>query len=242
MKIATHDGTARAWEFAPDRVGPGPAVVFYMDGIGPRPALFEMAERIAQHGYFVLLPDMFYRAIPYESPDPKRLFSDPEIRAAWRDKIAASTSRETAMRDTESFLAYLATHKAVSSPRVGTTGYCMGGAFSLSAAGTYPDRVVAAASFHGGNLANDEPASPHLLAPKIKARVYIAAAIEDPSFPDDMKQRLDTALAEAHVDYKIETYPARHGWVPRDTPVHDAAQVERHWQALFELFDSTLRA
>ena len=145
------------------------------------------------------------------------------------------------MRDTESFLAYLAAQPDVLQPHVGTTGYCMGGAMSLSAAGHFPDRIVAAASFHGGGLATDAPTSPHLFAPKIKAKVYVAAAIEDPSFPDDMKQRLETALAEAHVDHTIETYPARHGWVPRDTPTHDPSQANRHWHALFQLFGSTLR-
>jgi carboxymethylenebutenolidase len=216
-------------------------VLFYMDGIGPRPALFEMAERLAQHGYYVLLPDMFYRVGEYETPDPKQLFSDPELRKAWMTKFLTVATQPNAMRDTEAFLAYLAAQPDVVQPRIGTTGYCMGGAMALSAAGFFPGRVAAAASFHGAYLATDAPTSPHLLAANMKARIYVAGAIEDASFNDDMKAKLDAALTEANVPHTIETYPARHGWVPRDTPVHDPAQAERHWHALFELFDSTLR-
>jgi len=116
----------------------------------------------------------------------------------------------------------------------------MGGLMSLTAAGTYPDRIVAAASYHGGRLATDAPDSPHLLAPKIKARVYVAGAIEDPSFPDDMKAHLEEALTKAGVDHKIDTFPAKHGWVLRDTPVYDAGAAERHWETMLALFDATL--
>jgi carboxymethylenebutenolidase len=101
---------------------------------------------------------------------------------------------------------------------------------------------VASASYHGGRLATDAADSPHLLAPRIKSRVYIAGAIEDQSFPDDMKNRLEEALTQAHIDHKIETYPAKHGWVFRDMPVYDAAASERHWQTLLALFDATLRS
>jgi len=107
---------------------------------------------------------------------------------------------------------------------------------SLSAANTYPERIAAAASFHGGRLASDTPDSPHLLAPRRKARVDVAGAIEDQHFPDAMKARLEEALTGAGVDHKIETYPARHGWVLSDTPVHDAQQTERHWTELIALF------
>jgi len=126
--------------------------------------------------------------------------------------------------------------------KVGTTGYCMGGRFSLSAAGHYPERIAAAASYHGGNLANEAPDSPHLLAPKMKARVYVGGASDDPSFPEEQKERLRRALTAADVEHVIETYAARHGWVPSDTPVHDPGDAERHSQTLLELFDRTLKA
>ena len=123
---------------------------------------------------------------------------------------------------------------------IGTTGYCMGGLMSLTAAGTYPDRIGATAPFHGARLATDAPESPHLLAPKMKSKVYVAGAIEDATFPDVMKDRLEGAFTEAGVDHTIETYPAKHGWVFRDLPVYDAAASERHWKAMVALFDGTL--
>jgi carboxymethylenebutenolidase len=118
----------------------------------------------------------------------------------------------------------------------------MGGRASFAAAGTYPDQIVAAASYHPGRLATDDADSPHLLAPRMKARIYVAGAIEDASFPDDMKARLEAALSAARVDHVVETYPARHGWVLRDMAVHDPASAERHWQTLVALLDSKLQS
>ena len=240
VTIETRDGRCEASVFKPGSGGPWPAVLFYMDGIGIRPALFEMGERIAAAGYFVLLPDLFYRAGPYTAPDPVKLFGDPAVRAEWSKKIAGATPA-LAMSDTEAFLAYLAAQPDVKQPKVAVTGYCMGGRLALTAAGTFPDRVAAAASFHGGRLANDAPDSPHLLAPKIRARVYVAGAIEDPSFSDEEKVRLDAALTKARVEHTVLTYEgAKHGWVPSDTPVHNEAAAERHYEALFGLLKETV--
>ena len=130
----------------------------------------------------------------------------------------------------------------MSSLSIGTTGYCMGGGLSLSAAGNFPERVVAAASYHGGNLATDDPESPHLLAPRIKASVYAAGAIEDASFPDSQKRLLTDALAAAGVAHTVETYPAKHGWVPTDSVVYDREQSDRHYVSLLALFEQTLRS
>ena len=118
----------------------------------------------------------------------------------------------------------------------------MGGLTSLLAAGLFPERIVATASYHGGRLASDSPESPHLFADRIKSRVYVGGAIEDPTFPDDMKARLEDALAKAGVDHKVETYPAKHGWVFRDTPVFDATAAERHWETLVALMDGKLKS
>jgi carboxymethylenebutenolidase len=145
------------------------------------------------------------------------------------------------MSDTHAFLEYLAAQPQVLPGGIGTTGYCMGGLMSLTAAGTYPDRIVAAASYHGGRLATDAPDSPHLLAPKMRARIYVGGAIEDQSFPDEMKERLESALTQAGVDHRIETYQAKHGWVFRDTPVYDAAAAEHHWETLGDLFAAILK-
>jgi carboxymethylenebutenolidase len=166
---------------------------------------------------------------------------DAELRKRWQTKYMATASKSNVKSDTEAFLDFLAKEPDVSSLSIGTTGYCMGGGLSLSAAGNFPDRVVAAASYHGGNLATDDPESPHLLAPRIKARVYVAGAIEDSSFPDSQKRQLADALAAAGVRHTVETYPAKHGWVPTDSVVYDREQSDRHYVSLLGLFEATLR-
>jgi carboxymethylenebutenolidase len=238
--IATDDGTCPAHVFTPSTVGPWPAVLFFMDGIGIRPALFTMGERMAAAGYYVLLPDLFYRGGPYPPMNAAKLFSDPEARAEMSRRLSGLVSVERIMRDTRAFLAHFDAQADVKPGKRGVTGYCMGGRMSLSAAGHFPLAFAAAASYHGANLANDAPDSPHLLAAKIQARIYVAGATEDASFPDEQKQRLEAALTEAGVAHTIETYPAKHGWVPSDTPVHDDAQAERHWTTLLDLFARTL--
>jgi carboxymethylenebutenolidase len=242
IDLTTKDGTCPGYVYRPSGSGPWPAVLGFMDGLGIRPAMLEVGERLATHGYFVLLPDLFYRSGPYEPMDPHSVFTDPEKRKVLMEKFFAHATQANIMSDTRAFLDYLAAQPEVVAGGVATTGYCMGGLMSLAAAGTYPDRIIAAASYHGGRLATDASDSPHLLAPKMKARVYVAGAIEDQGFPDDMKARLEDAFTKAGVDHKIETYQAKHGWVFRDTPVYDAAASERHWQTLVALLDATLKS
>ena len=241
IQITTKDGTCPSYVYRPAGSGPWPAILIFMDGLGIRPAMLEVGERLATHAYYVLLPDLFYRSGPYEPMDPHTVFSDAEKRKILMEKFFALATQANIMSDTRAFLDYLAAQPDVKRGGIGTTGYCMGGLMSLTAAGTYPDSIVATASYHGGRLATDSPESPHLLAPKIKSRVYIAGAIEDQSFPDDMKERLAEALTRAGVEHKIETYQAKHGWVFRDMPVYDAAAAERHWQTMVELFDAKLK-
>lgn len=231
IEITTEDGTCPTFLFG-DAAAPN--VLMFMDGIGMRPALHEVAERLAKAGFYVMLPDLFYRIGPYTAPEPAKLFSDPAVRDAWFQRLRSTMNAAAVMRDTRAFLAQLPAAK------VGTTGYCMGGRFSLTAAGTYPERIAAAAAYHPGNVVTDAPDSPHLLAPAIKARVYVGAASDDPTFPAEHIQRLDEALSEARVDHTIETYPAKHGWVPSDTPVHDAAAADRHFETLIALMRSAL--
>ena len=242
VEIATRDGQATASVFTPDAgAGPWPAVLFFMDGRGIRPALFEMGERLARAGYYVLLPDLFYRAGPYEAPSPTAFSDDPEVRKRWVAKYLSTASHANVKSDTEAFLAFLSAQNEVASPKIGTTGYCLGGGLSLAAAGNFPDRVAAAASYHGGNLATDAPDSPHRLAPRIRARVYVAGAVEDPSFDEAQKARLIRALHSAGVQHHVETYEgARHGWVPPDSAVYHPDAAERHWRTLIGLFDETL--
>ncbi|MGB8150838.1 MAG: dienelactone hydrolase family protein [Candidatus Cybelea sp.] len=241
VEIETRDGTCPSYVYRPTGSGPWPAVLIFMDGLGIRPAMLEIGERLATHGYFVLLPDLFYRSGRYEPMDPRVVFADPDQRKILMERFFALATPANIMSDTRAFLDYLAEQPNVKPGRIGTTGYCLGGLMSLTAAGTYPDRIVATASYHGGRLATDAPDSPHLLAPKIKSSVYVAGAIEDQSFPDEMKERLEVALTSAGVDHEIETYQAKHGWVLRDTPAYDAAAAERHWQTLIELLEATLK-
>jgi carboxymethylenebutenolidase len=241
IEIKTRDGLCPSYIYRPAGAGPWPAVLVFMDGPGIRPAMLQLGERLASHGYLVLLPDLFYRAGPYAPMDPKMLFSDPEKRKVLMEKFFPAAASANVMADVPAFLDFLAAQPDVRPGGIGVTGYCMGGRLALIAAGTYPEQIVAAASYHGGRLANDDPDSPHRLAQKMKARIYVAAAIEDQSFPDEMKARLEKALTDAGVDHSIETYPAKHGWVFPDFPVYDAAASERHWQSMLALFDSKLK-
>jgi carboxymethylenebutenolidase len=240
ISIRTREGECPAYVFTGADGGRHPAVIFFMDGLGIRPTLFEMGQRLADHGYVVLLPDLFYRAGRYEPLDPKEVFASGDARSALAH-LFSSTDNLRAGADTEAFLAYLGTRNDVIGTKAGTTGYCMGGAISLTAAGTYPDRVAAAASFHGGNLATDTELSPHLLAPQITGRVYVAGADNDSSYPPEMAARLEQALTDAGVDHRCEIYDgALHGWTMADFPVFNQAAAERHWDELVALFASTL--
>lgn len=243
VEIVTRDGLCRSFVFRPrDGAAAWPGVLMYMDGVGIRPAMLDVAERLSSYGYFVLLPDLYYRSGPYEPMNARTLFSDPAERKILMEKFFSHATTTNIMSDTSAFLDYLAAQPDVKPGGFGTTGYCLGGLMSLTAAATYPDRIVAAASFHGGRLVTDAPDSPHKLAPKIKAQVYIAGAIEDASFTDAMKATLDEALTAAGVRYTSETYPAKHGWTFTDTAVYDAACTERHWQTLVAFFNTALRA
>lgn len=242
FQIETADGLCPAYLHTPRGEGPWPAAIMYMDGPGMRPAIQELAARLSDQGYAVLLPDLFYRSGPYAPIDPRVVFADPKLREVHRETYMALATPPRVMADTASFIAFLRERPEVRPGPIGVVGYCMGGRLALIAAGTYPDDVAVAASYHGGGLANDTPSSPHLLAGRMKARIYVAGAIEDANFPDEMKSRLAAALAEAGVDHTVETYPARHGWVPRDMPVHDPVEAEHHWRTLVPLFDGVLKA
>jgi len=244
VSIRTRDGDCPTYVFTPQSggSGPWPAVIFYMDGLAIRPTLLAMGQRLADAGYVVLLPDMFYRFGHYEPMDPKAIFATPDARAALGPLMSSTDNKRGGQEDTEAFIAYIDTRRDVAGKKIGATGYCMGGGLSLTAAGSFPDRIAAAASFHGGNLASDSPMSPHLLAPKMKGRIYVAGADKDNSYPPAMAERLEKALSDAHVDHRCEIYPgALHGWTMEDFPIYDKAAAERHWTELEALFKATLR-
>jgi carboxymethylenebutenolidase len=241
IAIKTQDGTARAGLFQPSRqpAAGAPGVILYMDAFGPRPALDAMAERLAGDGYVVLVPDLFYRYGDYGPFDAKTAFSEEKTRTELRGMIGA-TSQDMTRRDTAAFLEALI--QAGATGRIGTVGYCMGGSRAINAAAAYPDRIAAAASFHGGNLAGDAPDSPHLNVATIKGRVYVGSAGVDGSFPPEQSARLAEALRRAEIDHVIENYVGMaHGWAVSDHGVYDERGAERHWKRLLTFFAETLR-
>jgi len=243
VTIPTPNGDARAFVFTPDNgQGPWPAAIIFMDAPAIRPALFEMGERLAQAGYYVVLPDLFWRAGPYPPLDIAAARAGDPTQQALFAKLRASTDNERAMRDAKAVLDWLPSQPQAKPGKVGVTGYCMGGAIALRAAGTFPDRIAAAASFHGGNLATEEANSPHLLAPKMTAKLLVAGADEDRSYPEEQNVRLAAALKDARVEAAVSIWKgAKHGWVPTDMPVHNPEAAERHWKELVALFDETLK-
>jgi carboxymethylenebutenolidase len=239
--IKTPDGLCQAHLFRSDGQERLPAVLLFMDGIGIRPTLFMMAERLASAGYVVLLPDTYYRFGPYPPLDAKAVFASEEAMAKLGVMLQSIDNRRVA-QDARHFIAYLDGRSDIAGHRIGTTGYCMGGGMALTVAGTYPDRIAAAASFHGGYLASDLPDSPHLLAPQMRARIYVAGADKDDYYPPEMAERLEAALTDAGVDHRCEIYAgALHGWTMADFPVYDPQAAERHWDELIALFDGTLK-
>ena len=238
ITIRTRDDECTLHVATPAGDGPWPAIIFYMDAGGIRPVAVEMAQRLAGAGYVVLLPDLFYRYGPYGPLVPKDVFAG-DVRAIL-GPMMATTGNDKAAEDTEAFLAYLDTRGDVAGRKVGAVGFCMGGGMALAAAGTYPDRFAAVASFHGGNLATDTPTSPHLFAPNLKAEVYVAAAENDRSYPPEMAERFEQALVQAGVRYRAQTYPAAHGWMKPDFPVYDRAAAERGWIEMLAFFGRNL--
>jgi carboxymethylenebutenolidase len=226
---------------APDGAGPWPAVILFMDAGGVRTAMVEMAEQLAGMGYVAFLPEMYYRHGPYEPFQIATVFTDPGERARI-GALAGELTKAMVARDAGAFLDYLAALPEVAGTKVGATGYCMGGGLSLTAAAHHPDRIVAAASFHGGQLASDAPDSPHRVVGSITGRVYVAGAENDPSFPPEQAALLEAALREGGVEHTLETYPALHGFAVPDNPTYDADAAARHWRALGDLYGAMLTA
>ncbi|MGW2723556.1 dienelactone hydrolase family protein [Streptomyces sp. NPDC001492] len=242
VDIPTADGVADAYVAHAADGGARPGVLLYMDAFGIRPHLKSMADRIAEAGYTVLVPNVFYRhgrTPVVELPE----FIDPEARPEIWGKVGPllqSVTPESAMRDAAAYLQWLADSPLVADGPVALTGYCMGARLSLLTAGTYPDRVAAAAGFHGARLATEDPDSPHLVAEHITAEVYFGHADNDPSLPPEQIQRLEDALTAAGVRHRCEVYPgAHHGYTQADTASYGKEADARHWEALLDLLQRT---
>lgn len=240
IDLPTQDGTLDCHLFEPQGQGPWPAVILYMDAFGIRPNLASMARRLAGYGYVVAVPNLYHRTGPFPPFDPALVAAG----GAERDRftqLIRSIDGPMVARDTAAVLELLARTPSARPGPIGAVGYCMGGGYALGAAGTFPDRVAAAASFHGGSLATDSPHSPHRLAGRMRARIYVGAAEFDASFDGEQRQRLEDALASAGVRYTLEIYEgARHGFAVTGHLVYDEAASERHWARLVDLLREAL--
>ncbi|MEU9395223.1 dienelactone hydrolase family protein [Streptomyces sp. NPDC048324] len=242
VDITTEEGVADAYVAYPDDGLPHPGVLLYMDAFGLRPHLESMARRLAEAGYTVLVPNVFYRhgrSPVFDLPE----FIDPAARPQIWEQVApvmTSHTPDLAKRDAGAYLRWLADSPLVAAGKVAVTGYCMGARLALYTAGTYPDRVAAMAGFHGGHLATDAPDSPHTVIPDVTAEVYFGHADEDPSMSPEQQQRLEEALTAAGVRHRCEVYPgAHHGYTQADTAAYDKEGAERHWAALLDLLGRT---
>nr|WP_296071210.1 dienelactone hydrolase family protein [uncultured Actinoplanes sp.] len=242
-QIPTADGSADAYLIKPDGAGPHPAVLMFMDAFGPRPRLVEMAERLADRGYAVLLPNILYRSARPPLVSPGELADDekrdavfgrltPMIRRLTRDRVVA---------DGGSYLDFLDSRDDIAPGPVVITGYCMGGMNALRVIEAYPDRIAGLGSFHAGRLVTDRPDSPHLAVGSITGEVYFAHADNDPSMTREQIKTLEAALADAGVRYTSEVYEgASHGFTMSDAAVYNEAAEQRHWTNLFALLDRVL--
>jgi len=220
--------------------GPWPAVVVYMDAFGLRPNLDSMAQRLASHGYVVAVPNLYHRTGALVPFDPRAVTIDGPERTRFAGMIR-SIDGPMVMRDTAAVMEHLDGRPDVRPGPRGTLGYCMGGGYALLAAGSFPDHVAAAASFHGGSLATDRPDSPHLLADRMRARLYVGVAEIDHTFDRAQQARLEDALTRGGVRYGLDVYAgARHGFAVTGHLAYDQAAAERHWGHVVELFGASL--
>ena len=240
VEIKTPEGTADAYFVHPSK-GKHPGVLIWPDIFGLRPAFKQMATRLAESGYSVLVVNPFYRIKKAPTSEEHADFSDPETRKVLSG-MSAALNADTAMVDAKAFVGFLDTQPSVDKKRkIGTAGYCMGGPLIMRTAAFVPERVGAAASFHGGGLVTDKPESPHLLIPKMKAQLLIAIAENDDQKQPEAKDVLRESFAKANVPAEIEVYAGTlHGWCPLDSRVYNAEQAEKAWGRMLALYAKAL--
>ena len=249
VEIKTADGISDA-AFIHPASGSHPGVLIWTDAFGLRPAFREFGKRLAADGYSVLVPNPFYRSAkaPLYGDVTTIDFQNDATRAKMMGFMGPVTADGAAESDAKSYLAFLSAHKQVNqSKKMGTQGYCMGGPLVMRTAAAFPDQIGAGGSFHGGGLVTDKPNSPHLLAPRIKARLYIAIAANDDQKQPDAKDKLREAFAAAKVAAQIEVYPGtKHGWCVPDMPqqngepIYSKPDAERAWSKLMALYKAAL--
>jgi carboxymethylenebutenolidase len=242
VEVRTAAGVAEAYLYTPSTgAGPWPAAMQLTDIMGIRPAFRQMAQRLADKGFVVLLPNIFYRGAKLPVLDFAPVFGE-ERTMKRMGELRSYLSNDQMGPDGADFAEFLLAQKNVRGPKVGVVGYCFTGSMAFRVAGAAPAKVAAAASFHGGGLYTDQPDSPHLLLPKITARLYFGHAIEDRGMPPEAIAKLEAALEAWPGKGESETYDgARHGWcVPGRVEVYNEKQAERAFAKLTELFAATL--
>ena len=240
VDIKTPDGTADAYFVRPS-TGSYPGVLMWPDIFGLRPAFRQMGKKLAESGYSVLVVNPFYRMKRAPTAPEHADFEDPATRTALM-ALMGSLTAETAVTDAKAFVAWLDGQPSVDRKRrMGTTGYCMSGPFTMRTAAAFPDRIGAGASFHGGGLVTDKPDSPHLLVAKMKAHYLIAIAESDDQRQPEAKNALRAAFAKAKLPAEIEVYAGTiHGWCPLDSRVYNPDQAEKAWSRMLALFKTAL--
>jgi len=239
VEIPMPDGTADAVLYRSTE-GRKPGVIFLPDGIGTRPSQRQMARRLAGEGYNVLLPNIYYRVARPPFFAEKFDFENPAMRTRLSE-LTSSLPPEAMERDGSAYVDFLAAQPEAGDGPMGVVGFCFTGQFALRIAAARPDRIGAAASFHGGGLFKDGPASPHLALPRVKARLYFGHARDDRSMPAEAIAKFEEALGQWGGSYASETYGARHGWTVPDSAAYDEPEAERAFAALTALFEAALR-
>ena len=241
LEISGADGEAEAFLYTPAEKGSWPGVIFFTDVFGIRPVNQEMARRIAAQGYAVLMPNIFYRTD--RLPVMDFAFQRGEERSMKRlGELLGALPAHLMKRDVVAFANTLLTQDGVSGNRVAVVGYCFSGKMALFAAAEAPDKVVAAASFHGGGLVTEAPDSPHSLIPKVQGELYFGHAVEDQSMTPQQIEKLDLTLKAWGGAYQSEIYEgALHGWTVPGRDIYNEIQAERHYEKLFDLLKRTLR-
>ena len=237
LDVTTPDGVSDSYFVHPSS-GSHPGVLIWPDAFGLRPAKRQMAKRLAESGYAVLVVNQYYRS---QRAPIVNTTNFAEVSDTLRP-LMGTLNAETQVRDARAFIGFLDRQQAVDSNRkMGTMGYCMGGPFTMRTAASLPDRVGAAASFHGGGLVTDQPDSPHLLVPGVTAQYLFAIAANDDENQPEAKDVLRDAFTQAGLQAEIEVYDgAMHGWCPPDSQVYDESKAERAWSRLLALFTRAL--